>query len=429
MNDDTKQKNGAAGGRLPVGLTRRQFGGVLGGAAVTAGTLAAFGGAPAIAQEKLLKVGVLLPRSGHLAQAGQACQRGADIAPAVLSDLGHRIEILPADTESNADIARSRTEKLINDGANVIVGAFDSGQTAAAAQVCEQRGVPLVINVAAADKLTEQGYRTIFRNFPTSTMLVSNGMALTKDLFAATGTTPKSAVFLHANDTFGMANKAAMDALFPTLGMPFKLLDSIAYDPKAQDLAVEVAKARATGADLAIVTTRANDAIMLVREMVKQRWEPTGIVSPGSPGLYDEQFYKVLGKYSDYAITNLPWYDPKAELTQRVSAAFKKQFPNDRFEGYAFNVAFTFEAILVAADAFKRAGTAEPAAMLEALRRTNLTDKLMVGPAITFDEKGQNTQLVSACVQNRNQRPTVVLPKGSAEMEPVFPAPGWAKRA
>jgi len=407
------------------GLTRRQFG----QAAVAAGALTAFGKAPAFAQASTLKVGVLLPRSGHLAQAGQACQRGADIAPAVLGDLGYKLEILSADTESSPDVARSRTEKLINDGANVIVGAFDSGQTAAAAQVCEQRGVPLVMNIAAADGLTEQGYKTVFRNFPTSTMLVSNGLSLMKDLFKATGATPKSAVFLHANDTFGMANKKALDTLFPKLDMPFTIVDSISYDPKAQDLSIEVAKAKATGAELAIVTTRAADAIMMVKEMVKQRWEPMGIISPGSPGLYDEQTYKALGKYVDYAITNLPWYDPKAELTQRVAAAFKKQFPNDRFEGYAFNVAFTLEAILVAADAFKRAGTAASEDMLKALRATNLKNKMMVGPAITFDEKGQNVNLASACVQNRNQRPTVVLPKAAAEADPVFPMPGWQKRA
>jgi branched-chain amino acid transport system substrate-binding protein len=406
------------------GLTRRQ----LGQAAIAAGALGAFGKAPAFAQGTTLKVGVLLPRSGHLAQAGQACQRGADIAPAVLADLGYKIEILSADTESSPDVARSRTEKLINDGANVIIGAFDSGQTAAAAQVCEQRGIPLVMNIAAADGLTEQGYKTVFRNFPTSTMLVSNGLALMKDLFAATGATPKSAVFLHANDTFGMANKKALDTLFPKLDMPFSIVDSISYDPKAQDLSIEVTKAKATGADLAIVTTRAADAIMMVKEMVKQRWEPMGIVSPGSPGLYDEQTFKALGKYVDYAITNLPWYDPKAEMTQRVAAAFKKQFPNDRFEGYAFNVAFTLEAILVAADAFKRAGSPASEPMLQALRQTNLKDKMMVGPAITFDAKGQNVNLASACVQNRNSRPTVVLPKGSAEMDPVFPMPGWQKR-
>lgn len=404
--------------------TRRAFGGGL----VAAGTLAAFGKAPVFAQNAALKVGVLLPKSGMLAQAGQACQRGADIAPEVLADIGHKVEILPADTESNVDVARSRTEKLIDDGAQVIVGAFDSGQTAAAAQVCEQRGIPFIINISSAEQLTEQGYRTLFRNFPTSNQLITNALKLMNELFAATGATPKSAVFLHANDTFGMSNKTAMDALFPTVPMPFPMPQAIAYDPKAQDLSVEVAKAKATGADLAIFSTRANDAIMLTKEMVKQRWEPMGMISPGSPGFFDEQYYKALGKYSEFAITNMPWFDPKADLSQRVERAFKKHYPSDRYEGYAFNVALTFEAILVAADAYKRAGTAAPEAMLAALRATNLKDKLMVGPAITFDAKGQNRGLALACVQNRNLKPTVVLPKESAELAPVFPMPKWKDR-
>jgi branched-chain amino acid transport system substrate-binding protein len=419
--------NGPTGLALTVtGLTRRDFG----KATLAAGATAAImGKAPAFAQDKVLKVGVLLPRSGFLAQPGQACQRGADIAQVLLPQLGFPVEILSADTESNPDVARSRTEKLIQDGAQVIVGAFDSGQTAAAAQVCEQRGVPLVVNIASAPQLTEQGYRTIFRNFPTSSALVGNGLALMKDLFAATGKTPKSAVFLHANDTFGQANKAALDKLFPTLSMPFAAPEAISYDPKAQDLAVEVAKARATGAELVIVTTRANDAIMIVREMVKQRFEPMAVVSPGSPGMYDEQFYKVLGKYSDYCITNLPWYDPKSALAQQVEKTFKEKFPSDRYEGYAFNIGFTFEAILVAADAFKRAGTGDPAVLLDALRQTNLSEKIMFGGPIQFDGKGQNNAIASACVQNFKLRPTVVLPKASAEADPVFPMPGWQKRA
>lgn len=405
--------------------TRRQFT----TAALAAGAVATTGlRAPAFAQAPGLRIGVLLPRSGHLAQAGQACQRGADIAPAVLADLGAKIEIVGADTESSPEVARSRAEKLINDGAHVIIGAFDSGQTAAAAQVCEQRGIPLIINIAAAPQLTEQGYKTVFRNFPTSPTLIGNGLGLMKDLFQAAGATPKTAVFLHANDTFGQANKAALDALFPKLDMPFALVDSISYDPKAQDLSVEVAKAKATGAELVIVTTRANDAIMIVREMVKQRYEPLGIVSPGSPGLYDEQFYKVLGKYADFCITNLPWHDPKSLMAQRAEAAFTKQFPKDRYDGYAFNVGFTLEAILVAADAFRRAGSTDSQALLAALRTTDLKERIMIGGPITFDAKGQNNNIPSACVQNRNLRPTVVLPKVSAEMEPVFPMPGWSKR-
>ena len=53
---------------------------------------------------------------------------------------------------------------------------------------------------------------------------------------------------------------------------------------------------------------------------------------------------------------------------------------------------------------------------------------MMLGGPIAFDAKGQNTQIASAAIQNRNQRPTVVLPASSAEAKPVFPVPEWSAR-
>src|SRR5580658_9946049 len=122
---------------------------LLAGAAATAATLAA----PAIvrAQSGPLKVGVILPRSGFEAGIGQDCQRGVDIAPGILKALGMpELTIMNGDTESNVDTAREHAEKLISDGAQLLIGSFDSGQTTAVAQVAEQKGVPLVINVASA---------------------------------------------------------------------------------------------------------------------------------------------------------------------------------------------------------------------------------------------------------------------------------------
>ena len=114
-------------------MKRIQFNQGLAAAGVLAG-LAPFGIVRAQAQK--LKVGVLLPRSGVQALIGQSCQRGADLAPAVLKQvLGVDIELMNADTESNADIARNRAERLIQEGAHTLVGAFDSGHTAAIAQV------------------------------------------------------------------------------------------------------------------------------------------------------------------------------------------------------------------------------------------------------------------------------------------------------
>ena len=380
------------------------------------------------AQPPALKIAVLLPRSGYLAQAGQSCHRGAQIAGKVLADAGYRVELVHVDIESSPDISRTQAEKVINEGAHCIVGAFDSGCTLAIAQVCEQRQVPLSVNIAAAPPITEQGLKFLVRNFPTGGMLVGNGLRLIKDVLDATKLAARSAVFIHANDTFGAAQRTAMDALFPRAGLPFQLLESIAYDPRAQDLSVEVTKIRALNPDLVLTVTRAADAIKLVRDMVRQRFEPKGIISPGSPGLYDEEFYQALGPLADYPIYNLPWADPKAPMSRALEAAFKPAHPNFRFPVECFNVGFTFEALLIAADGFKRAGTANGPELMRAIRATEIASHVMIGPPIRFDEKGQNVGIPSAAVQSRNRAPTVVLPAAAATLASVLPMPGWQGR-
>jgi branched-chain amino acid transport system substrate-binding protein len=374
------------------------------------------------AQSSKLRIGVLLPKSGLQGLIGQSCQKGADLAPGVIKYLlGVEIELINADTETNVDTARTRAERLIQDGAHCLVGPFDSGAAAAIAQVAEQRGVPFVINIAAAPQITDQGYKFVFRNFPVATELVKNGLALIDDLFRATGAAPRSAVFMHVNDTFGQANAKAIHAILPQLNLPFKLVDTISYDPAAKDLTVEVARAKSTKADFLLLVSRLNDAIVLRREIVKQRWNVMGIISPGSPGMYENQYYRSLGKLSEHCISNVPWYDPKAALSHSVEAAFKKQNPKDQLRFHALNVGFTFEAILIAADAYKRARSTDAQPLTDALRKTEIKNRMMIGGPIKFNSKGQVEGNLSAAIQNQGRKPVVVLPVASAEAKPVFP--------
>jgi branched-chain amino acid transport system substrate-binding protein len=290
------------------------------------------------------------------------------------------------------DVARNQWERVINDGVDVVVGVFDSACTLAIAEVCEQRRVPLVVNIGRAPALTEQGYRFVARNFPTIGQVASNGLARVKAFIEATKASPKTAVFLHANNTFGAALRQVMDRLLPAAGMPFQVLESIAYDPRAHDLSAEVTKTRGLKPDLVLVATVADDAIKLVREMVRQRFEPMGIISPGSPGLFNEEFYEALGPLADYHAYAARWADPEADMAQ----------------------ALEFEALMIAADGFKRAGTTNGAELMKAIRATNIAQHVMIGGPITFDDKGQNNHIPSAMLQNRTRPPTVVLPTESA---------------
>jgi len=377
------------------------------------------------AQGAVLKVGVLLPRSGFQAGIGQDCQRGVDIAPAMLKDLGlPPLQIMSADTETKVEVARSRAEKLISDGAQILVGAFDSGQSTAIAQVAEQKGIPYVINIAAAPQITEQGYKFVFRNFPTAGMILADAFANQKEIFAAAGSAPKTAVFMHVNDTFGTAMKGGIGAVMPKFDMPYKLVETIAYDPAARDLSVEIAKAKATGAEALLMVSRLNDAILLTRELIKQRWSPMAILSMG-PGWYEDQYLKTLGRLSDGPLSFVPWYDPNKPLSKKLDAALGKAFPGVNLNT---NHVYTFEALLIAADAYKRAGSSDPKALADAIRKSNITDNVSPGPGIQFNEKGQNDKLKDSAIQNREGKLVTVAPKVAANAKVEWPLKPYDKR-
>jgi len=397
---------------------------VLAGTAATAATLAA----PAIvrAQGGPLKVGVLLPRSGFEAGIGQDCQRGVDITSPILKSLGlPELAIMNGDTESNVDTAREHAEKLIGDGAQLLVGAFDSGQTTAIAQVAEQKGIPLVINIAGAPDITEQGYKFVFRNFPTAVTITADAFTNQKEIFEIVGKAPKTAVFMRVNDTYGTAMSKGVAALMPKFNMPYSIAEEISYDPAARDLSVEVAKAKATKAEILLVVGRLNDAMLLTRELVKQRWTPEAILSMG-PGWYEDQYTKTLGKLSDGPISFVPWYDPNKKMSGTLEAALAKAYPGINLNT---NHVFTFEALLVAADAYKRAGSADPKALAQALRTTNITDNASIGPGIQFDAKGQNTKVKDGAIQNRGGKQVTVAPKEAANAKPEWPMASYQSRA
>jgi branched-chain amino acid transport system substrate-binding protein len=404
-----------------VTLHRRHL---LTGAAALGATVAA----PAIvrAQGAALKVGVLLPRSGAQAGIGQDCFRGVELANPIFKGLGlPELQIMSADTETNVDVARARAEKLIADGAQLLMGAFDSGQSSAIAQVAEQKGIPFVINIAAAPPITEQGYKFVFRNFPTAPMILADAFNNQKEVFDVGGSAPKTVVFLHVNDTFGTAMKNGLSAMMPKFNMPYEIKETISYDPTARDLSVEVSKAKATGADALLVVSRLNDAILMTRELVKQRWSPQAILSMG-PGWYEDQYLKTLGKLGDGPLSFVPWYDPNKKVSKQLEAALGKKYPGINMNT---NHVYTFEALMVAADAYKRAKSADPKALADAIRSTNITDNVSTGPGISFNAKGQNDKLKNSVIQNRGGKLVTVAPKGATNAKVEWPMKPYDKRA
>jgi branched-chain amino acid transport system substrate-binding protein len=210
----------------------------------------------------------------------------------------------------------------------------------------------------------------------------------------------------------------------PKFDMPYTIVEEIPYDPAAHDLSVEVTKAKATNADALLVSSRLNDAMLLTRELVKQRWTPQAVLSMG-PGWYEDQYIKTLGKLANGPISFVPWYDPHKKLSGVLEAALAKADP-----GVSLNTnhVFTFEALLVAADAYKRAASADPKALADAIRATNITDNVSIGPGIAFNAKGQNDKVKDGAIQNRDGKLVILAPKDAANAKPEWPLPSYANR-
>src|SRR6266436_982467 len=205
-------------GRRPRNTDRRTF---LKSAGAAAGT-AVVAGFPAVlrAQAPTVKIGALHCVTGPLAEPGQACRLGAQMAADAVNAAGGikslggaRIELILGDTQTKADVARAEAERLINAGAQVLMGTFNSGDTAAVVPVAQQRRMPFLVDISAADPITanvaksvrdgQQKVQYVYRNFPTGTLFGQRAVQYFTEIFKEAGISPKRVVVMHANDLFG----------------------------------------------------------------------------------------------------------------------------------------------------------------------------------------------------------------------------------
>ncbi|MCC8952806.1 ABC transporter substrate-binding protein [Bradyrhizobium sp. Pear77] len=400
--------------RNESGLTRRALLGSSVGAAAGLVSWPAKANAPG-----KVRVGAINPSSGVLAFPGQACVRGIDAGAKFAKEkFGVDMEINHADTQSRPENGRIAAENLIRQGCTVLIGAWDSGATISALQAAEAAKVPMVVHIASATQVTSQGFTQVFRYYPTSLTVVRKSLIELKSLLSSLKEVPTSAAIMHLNNTMGQSTAASIDQTWKEVDVPLKITQYIPYDEKARDLSVEVAKAKASGADALVSVTRVNDAIMIIRECVKQGWNPKLIFSPNSNGVQDKAYYDALGKYGDGAILSTLWRNPKAPDAAAILKQFASDYPNDWLDA---NSGCAFEAVQIVADAVSRARSSESAAIHDALKATDMTPILMSSGRIKFDASGQNMGGDVTLLQGQNGRPRVVAPQAVAEATLQYP--------
>jgi branched-chain amino acid transport system substrate-binding protein len=396
---------------------------------------------PLRAQARTFKIGAVHPVTGPLAEPGQACRLGAQMAVdavnaagGIKSKGGLRLELILGDTQTKPENGRVEAERVVGNGAQMLLGSFDSGSTNSMVSVAQQRRVPFLIDIAAADPITanvaksvkegQQKVQYVYRNFPTGSSFGRRAVQYFTEIFAEAKVAPKRVVLMYCNDLFGQSQSRGFLAAYKAARPAWQLLEDevIAWPEPPTDLSTEVSKLKSLRPDVIAPITRPASAQLLLPEIRKQRVDSLGIVGPGSPGLYEAGQLAALKEDLEYVLTSVPWANFKNARTKTVAEEYRKRSSGKTFDT---NSGYSYDAVFVIADALERAAKLdEPDAIVEALRKTSFTGGLMqYGGPVIFNELGDNPNAIPTMIQILKQRPVAVWPREAAVETFVFPRP------
>lgn len=390
------------------------------------------GGGGSTANLGTVKIGAVFPLSGSVASSGQDALNGVQLAADVLNgkypniDLPKltvgKIEIVPADSQGDAQVGTSDVDRLVSSDKVVgLTGAFQSAVTITAAQRAERLGVPMVNGSSSSTALTDQGFKYFWRVGPSDKTF---GETFIKWLSGQSGQHPiKKMVVIHENDQFGNDGAKVLGQLAPSAGIQ---LTDIQYPFNATDMTPQIQNMRSAAPDAIFVFAFIQDLTLMYKTMAQLNYTPPVLLGFGA-GYVDPKFVPNLGSKTEGAITRAAWsleVTQKNPIAKAVAEAFKSKFNQDMTE----NSARDFEAMITLGQAIQAAASTDPAKVQAALNKTNRTKTIMGWQGIKFDSNGQNSLAEGIIEQMQGGQYKVLYPQAVASAQVVWPIPPLSGR-
>jgi branched-chain amino acid transport system substrate-binding protein len=397
-------------------ITRRH---ALAGAAATTGLIAMPG--LVRAQAPQIKLGILQPVTGALAQDGEYGRLGAEIAineinaaGGIKSMAGAQIQMVFGDARSNPEGGTAEVERMQAEGVAAIVGGFASPIALAASQAASRYDIPYIVDVGVSDQIVNRGLKNTFRFGPGFGTVTSAALDNLVKLNDAAGKPAKTVVVVHEDGLFGSGMAKLMQAELPKRG--FEILETIAHPTPSRDMSNVALRIRALNPDLVIPSSYYAEFVLLARTMQQQRIRPKGVYAVLNGAASNFRFVKEFGEAANLVMDCNHWADPRKHRTALVKAEAEK---GGRF--WLYNTPLNYSCVRLVADAIEKAGSADRAKVTEALANSSFADHIMpYGP--TKFVNGQNTGAGPVNTQVQNGDIKVIFPTEFADAKPVFPA-------
>jgi branched-chain amino acid transport system substrate-binding protein len=375
------------------------------------------------AQPAAVKIGLLQPLTGALAQDGELGRIGAEAAAAFINAAGGlpalggaKVELVVADARSNPEAGAQEVEKLQGEGVVAIVGGFASPICLAASQAAARYDLPYVVDVGVADQITSRGLANTFRFAPGFGTVTSAAIENLVRLNDAAGKPCRTVVLVHEDGLFGSGLAKLMQAELPKHG--FEVLETIAHPTPARDMNNVALRLRSLRPDLLIPSSYYGEFVLLSRTMRQQRIRPKGIYAVLNGAASNYRFVK---EFPDAALGVMDcnhWHDPK----NAEAIALKRQVDaSGKF--WAYNIPLNYSCVKLAADAVNRAGAADRAKVIQALAASDFGGHIMPYSQTRFvSGQNQGARPVNTQVQDGDIK--VIYPTEVADARAVFPIQG-----
>ncbi len=334
---------------------------------------------------------------------------------------GAQLRVLSADSQGDPAIGQTEAQRMIDEGAVALIGAFQSAVTINIATLAERSQVPLVIDVAVADEIIQEGSQYTFRIQPNASSMGVNAAQYLAEFIEQSGEDLGRVAYLYQDDAFGNSVREAFAAEAETLGI--EIVEAIPYNAfEVSNLSTEMARVDASGADILVNTGYYNDGVLVARDALAAQPGVRVLVGVAQAAFDEPQFPEDVPDGSEYVLGINYHPDATSDRVNEIRAAFEEEFGETMRSG----AVFSYQAVELIADALERAGSADPTALRDALSDSSFADPLLAfdGP-IEFDETGENINAVPIVMQVHDGAPLQVWPEQFAETELVFPRVPW----
>ncbi len=338
---------------------------------------------------------------------------------------GAKVEVVYGDTGSTADVCMTEVERLItSEDVSIICGAFSSANTKTSMVPAEKYN-RLIISEGTSVTLLEAGYSNFFRTFPGDDTFVQQSFEFIKNMNETKNAGIKTLAVVCEDSEFGASIGDQIRKYAKEYGI--EIVEDISYSATATNVTSEVLRLKAVDADVVMMSSYEQDALLFMRTYKEQGYSPKMLFGQRG-GFQSANLVPTLGVDADYIYSTARWApDYNTELAQGICKKYEDAI-GLQLSGDMIQIGWN---LMVAACAINQAGTTDTDAVRDVFHKGIEIDPEQDPTGMkgyVYADNGQNTLTGAVVVQILDGKFSTVYPFEAAAKDFVYPAPAWDER-